>query len=116
PVLAAPPRPAGAAVVLDLARLLQPRAYLRLGPAHLSAAAVPARPHARAEPPGREPLPAAAAAQRAAIVAGVRDRVPSRLSHRLERRRLQRDRRRLCRCDRRAEDRAGQAPVRLLSV
>ena len=62
-VLAAAPRPARAAVVLGLARVLQPRAHLRLGAAHLPAAALPARAHARAAAPraraaarGRAPL------------------------------------------------------------
>ena len=59
PVLAASPGPARAAVVLDLARVLQPRQHLRVGPARLSAAAVPAGADARAAQ-----APGAAAAAR----------------------------------------------------
>src|SRR5439155_9695061 len=49
-VLPAAPRPARAALLLDLARLLQSRAHLRVGAAGISAAAVSAGAHARDRP------------------------------------------------------------------
>ena len=50
-LFAAAPRSARAALVLGLARVLQPRAHLRLGAAHLPTAAVSARADARAAAP-----------------------------------------------------------------
>ena len=113
-VLAAAPRPARAAVVLGLARVLQPRAHLRVGAAGLSAAAVPARAHARAAAPRAahgDAAPAGPAAPaRPGPLAGARRRLPARLSHRAERHRLERDRRRLRGRDRRAADRRRTGP------
>ncbi len=54
-VLAAPPRPVGAALVLGLAGVLQPRRDLQIGAAHVPAAGLPAGADARAAcaPAGR---------------------------------------------------------------
>ena len=111
--VAAAPRPARAAVVLGVARLLQPRRDLQIGAARLPAAAVPARAHAGAAAP---PPPAAAplAAARARLLAGDRGGVPRRLPRRAERHRWQRHRRRLCGCHRRRADNGGPPALRLL--
>ena len=125
-LLAAAPRPARAAVLLGLARLLQPRPHLRLGSARLPAAAVSAGAHARAaparagmgSPPTGRPtrsFTAAAAPARANALACARRDLPARLPHHAQRHRLERHRRRLRRRDRGAADRRRQAPVRWLS-
>ncbi len=74
--------------------------HLGLGAAGLPAAAVPAGADARAaatpiRPPLAREAAAAAAPARARAVAGARRGVPDRLSHRAQRHRLERDRRRL---------------------
>ncbi len=54
----APPRPARAAVVLGVARVLQPRSHLRLHAAGVPAARLPARADAAARARGASPPPA----------------------------------------------------------
>jgi len=124
PLRAAAPRPARVALVLGLARVLQPRTHLRLGAAHLPAAALPARADARAAAPaaggprgarandrltgdgpatGPRELSTAAAPADPRSVAGNRHRLAARLPDRAQRDRRERDRRRLRGRDRRQQ-------------
>ena len=119
-VLAAAPRPARAALVLGVARVLQPRPHLRVRAARIPAAAVPARAHARAAAPRRPPArgypPATApAAARTDAVARARRGLPARLSHRAQRHRLERHRRRLRGRHRRQQDRGWPEALRSLA-
>ncbi len=108
---AAPPRPAGAAGLRRLARLLQPRRDRRVGAARLSRAALPAG----ADPAGRAASARAARAARAlradGLAGGAADR-PAGLPRRPERDRLERDRRRLRGGDRRGPDRRRRRALR----
>ena len=111
-VLAAHARPAGAALVLRVALVLQPRPHLRRDAARLPGPRVAARPlHLRRQD---RPRPA-----RLAGLAGVgarrRDRLSRRLSHRPgDPERRERDRRRALGGDRRRPDRERRRPVRQL--
>ncbi len=114
-VLAAQPRPARPAVLLDLAALLQRRRHLHERSARVPAARLPARAH------GLDRFPGPARGGRPAALAGLGpgggDRLPRRVQDRAQRHpaRAERDRRRLLRRHRRAPDRGGPVAVRPLS-
>ena len=117
-VLAAAPRPAGAALLLGLARALQPRPHLRVGPARLPAAALSAGADARADAkaaPGVRRRRTAAAPARPGAGARDRRRLPDRLPRGAQRHRLERRRRRLRGRDRSRAHRRRQAAVRRLA-
>src|SRR3954454_8935614 len=102
PALAAPaPRPARAAGVLGLVRLLQRLADRRLGAARVSAPGLPAGPDARDRAGAARGLRRCRAADGAARLARDRRRLRARLPLRAQRRRIERDRRRLRERDRR---------------
>ena len=112
--VAAQPRPARAAVVLDLAALLQRRRHLHERAARLPAAGLPARPHALDRVPG--PAGHERPAALAGLAAGRGDRLPGRLPDRAQRHaaEAERDRRRLLGRDRRRPDRRGPVALRPL--